>query len=234
MSKTTATADTEAQGGPSVDEIGDKILQAIWEHRLPPGTKLAEEKLASVFGVSRTKIRLALGKLSHDGILTVEPNRGTFVSSPTVEQARQVFNARRTLEPALLRDLCGQVRPEQLTRLRKNIAQEGEARARNDRRATIRLSGQFHVLIAEVAQNPYLGKCMRELCSLTCLVIALYDAPGMPACPYHEHETLIDAIERGDGETAAALMVEHLTHVEGTLRLEMPEDEEVDLREVFA
>jgi DNA-binding GntR family transcriptional regulator len=234
MSKTTATADTEAQGGPSVDEIGDKILQAIWEHRLPPGTKLAEEKLASVFGVSRTKIRLALGKLSHDGILTVEPNRGTFVSSPTVEQARQVFNARRTLEPALLRDLCGHVRAEQLARLRKNIAQEGEARARSDRRATIRLSGQFHVLIAEVAQNPYLGKCMRELCSLTCLVIALYDAPGTPACPHHEHTAIVDALEAGDADRACALMVEHLTHVENTLRLEMPGEEEIDFEAVFA
>ena len=66
--------------GASVDEITDRILAAIWEHRLPPGTKLVEEKLAEVFGVSRTKVRLALGKLSHDSILTVEPNRGTFVS----------------------------------------------------------------------------------------------------------------------------------------------------------
>ena len=66
----------------------------------PRRTKLVEEKLASVFGVSRTKIRLALARLSHDGILTTEPNRGTFVSSPTIEQARQVFVARRLLEPA--------------------------------------------------------------------------------------------------------------------------------------
>jgi len=82
-----AKADEESSGAASVDDISDKILGAIWEHRLPPGTKLVEEKLAAVFGVSRTKIRLALGKLSHDSILTVEPNRGTFVSSPTVEQA---------------------------------------------------------------------------------------------------------------------------------------------------
>ena len=74
----------DAPGGPSVDEISERILQAIWEHRLPPGTKLVEEKLSEVFGVSRTKIRLALARLSHDSILTVEPNRGTFVSSPTV------------------------------------------------------------------------------------------------------------------------------------------------------
>jgi DNA-binding GntR family transcriptional regulator len=233
MAKTTST-DVDAPGGPSVEEISERILQAIWEHRLPPGTKLVEEKLSEVFGVSRTKIRLALGRLSHDSILTVEPNRGTFVASPTVEQARQVFNARRVLEPALLRDLAGHVRREQLARLRNNIALDGEARERNDRRATIRLSGQFHLLIAELGQNPYLHKCIRELCSLTCLVIALYDAPGTPACPHHEHDAIVDALEQGDAERACMLMIEHLTHVENTLRLEMPGDEEIDFRAVFA
>ncbi|HJS04200.1 MAG TPA: GntR family transcriptional regulator [Variovorax sp.] len=235
MTKTIAGANEEPAGAASVDEIGDKILGAIWEHRLPPGTKLVEEKLAGVFGVSRTKIRLALAKLSHDGILTVEPNRGTFVSSPSVAEARQVFNARRVLEPALMRELCAvPLRREQLARLRKNIALESEARTRNDRRAIIRLSGEFHTLIAEVAQNPYLGKYMRELCSLTCLVIALYDAPGMPACPHHEHTAIVDALEARDADKACALMIEHLTHVENTLRLEMPADEDIDFEAVFS
>jgi DNA-binding GntR family transcriptional regulator len=235
MAKTNIRANEESTGAASVDEISDKILGAVWEHRLPPGTKLVEEKLASVFGVSRTKIRLALGKLSHDGILTVEPNRGTFVSSPSVAEARQVFNARRVLEPALMRELCAApLRREQLARLRKNIALESEARTRNDRRAIIRLSGEFHTLIAEVAQNPYLGKYMRELCSLTCLVIALYDAPGMPACPHHEHTAIVDSLEARNADQACALMVEHLTHVENTLRLEMPTGEDIDFEAVFS
>jgi DNA-binding GntR family transcriptional regulator len=236
MSKTPAKSlDADSSAGASVDEISDKILGAVWEHRLPPGTKLVEEKLAAVFGVSRTKIRLALARLSHDGILTIEPNRGTFVSSPTVEQARQVFDARRLLEPALMRALCSSgVRREQLQRLRKNIALEGEARSRNDRRATIRLSGEFHVLLAGLGQNAYVGRYMRELCSLTCLVIALYDAPGTPACPHHEHVAIVDALEARDAETACALMLEHLDHVENTLRLEMPADAEVDFDALFA
>ena len=221
--------------GASVEDISDRILGAIWEHRLPPATKLVEEKLAGVFGVSRTKIRLALARLSHDGILTTEPNRGTFVSSPTVEQARQVFVARRLLEPALMRTLCETgLRRDQLVRLRKNIALEAEARARNDRHATIRLSGEFHVLLADTATNAYVGKYMHELCSLTCLVIALYDAPGTPACPHHEHAAIVDALEARDADQACALMIEHLDHVENTLRLEMPADTEVYFEALFA
>ena len=224
-----------ASSGASVEEISDRILGAIWEHRLPPATKLVEEKLAGVFGVSRTKIRLALARLSHDGILTTEPNRGTFVSSPTVEQARQVFVARRLLEPALMRTLCETgLRRDQLARLRKNIALEAVARARNDRHATIRLSGEFHVLLAGTALNTYVSKYMHELCSLTCLVIALYDAPGTPACPHHEHAAIVDALEAREADRACALMVEHLDHVENTLRLEMPTDTQVDFEALFA
>jgi DNA-binding GntR family transcriptional regulator len=111
---------------------------------------------------------------------------------------------------------------------------EVDARARNDRHATIRLSGEFHVLMAELGQNAYVGKYMRELCALTCLVIALYDAPGTPACPHHEHAAIVDAIEAHDADKACALMIEHLNHVENTLRLEMPADKEVDFKALFS
>ena len=94
--------------------------------------------------------------------------------------------------------------------------------------------GEFHVLLADAALNPYVSKYMHELCSLTCLVIALYDAPGTPACPHHEHAAIVDALEARAADAACALMVEHLDHVENTLRLEMPADAEVDFQALFA
>jgi DNA-binding GntR family transcriptional regulator len=218
----------------SVDVITERMLGAIWEHRLPPGTKLVEDKLASVFGVSRTKIRQALGRLAHDSILTIYPNRGTFVSSPTVEEARQVFNARRVIEPALIRQLAQTATKDQIGRLRQIVASESEARARNDRRTIIRLSGEFHIVIAELAGNPFLLRSMRELCSLTCLIIALYDSPGITACPHHEHDDLVRLLQSRDGEHAASLMLKHLDHVEHALDLRVPSGEEIDLEAVFA
>ncbi|MCO4861385.1 GntR family transcriptional regulator [Cupriavidus sp. WGlv3] len=228
--------ETDADGarGASVEEIADRILTAIWEHRLPPGTKLVEEKLGGVFGVSRTKVRLAFAKLAHEGVLTVHPNRGTFVSSPSVAEARQVLHSRHLLEPALVRDLAGAISAKGVRALRETTRQEAQARDSNDRRAIIRLSGEFHCKLAEMTGNQYLGKYMRELCSLTCLIIALYDAPGVPSCPHHEHDDIVDALEAGDGERAARLMSEHLGHVESTLRLELPAEEKVDLEAVFA
>ena len=90
----------------SVDVIYERLLGAILEHRLPPGTKLGEERLATVFGVSRTQVRQALARLTHDRIVTLIANRGAFVSSPTVQEAREVFEARRLIEPSLIRQLA--------------------------------------------------------------------------------------------------------------------------------
>jgi len=218
----------------SVEAISERVLNAIWEHRLPPGTKLVEERLATIFGVSRTKIRQALARLAHDGILTISPNRGTFVSSPTTDEARQVFVARRLLEPALVRDLAAGMTKAQIARLRGCTAAEATARAANDRRAIIRLSGEFHILLADMSGNAFVLKMTRELCSLTCLIIALYDSPGITACPHHEHGHLVDALEARDVDRAGALMREHLDHVERSLDLKLPSGDEIDLEAVFA
>jgi DNA-binding GntR family transcriptional regulator len=222
------------QALPSVDAIHQRVLTAIVEHRLPPGTKLGEERLAKVFGVSRTQIRQVIERLSHDSIVTVLPNRGAFVSSPTVDEAREVFAARRLIEQDLIRQAARLAQRGDIQRLRHHVAQESAARAANDKRAIIRLSGEFHQVIADIAGNRFLAKTMRELETLTCLVIILYDAPNVPACPYHEHSALVDVIEARDGERAAAQMVEHLRHVEASLDFQRNAENEIDFDAVFA
>ncbi len=229
-----ASLPTTRQALPSVDVIHQRVLTAIVEHRLPPGTKLGEERLAKVFGVSRTQIRQVIERLSHDSIVTVLPNRGAFVSSPTVDEAREVFVARRLIEPDLIRQATRLAQRGDIQRLRSHVAQESAARAANDKRAIIRLSGEFHQVIADIAGNRFLAKTMRELETLTCLVIILYDAPNVPACPYHEHAALVDAIEARDGERAAAQMVEHLRHVEASLDFQRSAENEIDFDAVFA
>src|SRR5437762_3485817 len=115
----------------SVDVIYQRILGAILEHRLPPGTKLGEERLAAVFGVSRTQVRQALARLTHDRIVTLFANRGAFVSSPTVDEAREVFEARRLIEPDLIRRVAVTATTAELRKLREHIALESAARRAN-------------------------------------------------------------------------------------------------------
>ena len=156
-------------GAPAIgagDDIYEQIVSAIFEHRLQPGTKLGEDRLAAIFGVSRSRIRLVLMRLAHEQMVRLEPNRGAFVAAPTPEEARHIFEARRLIEPGVVRRLIGILSANGLARLRGLVRDEGKARERSDRRATIRLSGEFHVLLAELAGNPVLARTMRELTSL--------------------------------------------------------------------
>jgi DNA-binding GntR family transcriptional regulator len=73
---------------------------------------------------------------------------------------------------------------------------------------------------------------MRELSSLTCLIISLYDAPTASSCRADEHEQIVDAIKRGDAQAAQALMLHHLDHIEQSLKLDAG-SEEADLESIF-
>ncbi len=215
------------------DEVYEKIYTAILEHRLHPGTKLAEERLADIFGVSRARVREVLARLSHEQVVELYPQRGAFVAKPTIEQALDVFEARRLLEPAVLRRLIDTLTPERIARLRAHQELELDARRRDDRRAIVRLSGQFHALLAELAGNSAYARTMRELSTLTCLAIVLYDAPTSTSCRADEHSDIIDAIARRDAPGAERLMLEHLQHIESSMKLDGG-SEEVDLEAIFA
>ena len=216
----------------SQDEIYERIYVAILEHRLHPGTKLVEERLAEIFSVGRARIREVLGRLAHEQIVELFPQRGAFVAKPTIEQARDVFEARRLIEPAIVRRLVETLSPEKLARLREHQARELDARRRDDKRAVIRLSGEFHSLAAELAGNTALARSMRELSVLTCLMIFLYDAPTSASCRADEHSKIIEAIARRDAARAQKLMLEHLAHIEGSMKLDGA-SEEVDLAAIF-
>lgn len=214
------------------DDIYERIVGAILEHRLRPGTKLGEDKLAGIFNVSRARVREVLARMAHEQIVDLFPQRGAYVAQPTPAQAMDVFEARRLIEPAVLRRLIGTLTPERVARLRQHQELEVDARRRDDKRAIVRLSGEFHVLLAELAGNTALARSMRELSTLTCLIIFLYDAPTATSCRADEHSSIIEAIARRDAVRAEKLMLEHLAHIEGSLKLEAS-TEEVDLEAVF-
>eukprot|EP01037_Dinobryon_pediforme_P038389 gene38389-46367_t len=92
-----------AATGDRAATIHDGILAAVLEHRLHPGTKLGEDEIGAIYGVSRTIVRAALQSLSHEGIVVIEKNRGAFVARPTLAEAVEVFEARKLIEASIAR-----------------------------------------------------------------------------------------------------------------------------------
>lgn len=219
---------------PTDSEIYRHVYGAIVDHRLPPGTKLPEDALAEIFGVSRTRIRKVLHGLGHENIVKLEPNRGAFVAQPSVREAREVFIARRLIESGIIRDAALSVTRGDIKELDGTIAAERAAAERNDKRGAIKLSGEFHLKLAEVAGNQTLTRFLRQLVSRTSLIIAVYEVPGRSACHYEEHDQLVRLLASRESDAAAAAMQAHLSSIEASLNLEKHEPAAINLKEVFA
>jgi DNA-binding GntR family transcriptional regulator len=218
----------------TADIIHAKIYDAIVEQRLPPGTKLGEKSLCEIFGVSRTLIRRVLQRLANEHVVESQPHRGACVARPSVEEAREVFEARRVLEAHVIDRLSGGLTPADAGRLRRHVADVREAHAAGDRRRLIRRSGDFHLLLAEIVGNRVIGRFLRELVSRTSLIIALYEAPVESCCSFDDHAEIIEALVSRRAQLADQAMRAHLLSIEQRLRLDRPPERPVDLQEVFA
>lgn len=214
-------------------EIYERIYAAISERRLLPGTKLSEERLAQAFHASRTRIREVLMRLSQELIIELHQNRGAFVASPSQADLRDVFAVRRALERAIAVELCTRYGGQTIAVLRRHLDSEARARTTGDRPAMARLTGDFHVRLAELTENRLFSDNLRRLVALTSLAIAQYDALATSACPDHEHADLVAAIESGDARRAEKLMLEHLDHVEHGIQPPAPPSADIEFEKIF-
>lgn len=209
-------------------EMYFSIVSAVVEHRLAPGTRLREERLAELFQVSRTQVRPVLQRLEHEGLVERQPRRGAVVASPDREATAQIFAARRLVEPWLVRCVCAQGDRSALRKLARVVRDEDKARAADDHRAVVRLSGDFHRVLATQAGNQPLADLMQTLTVRTCLAIVANRASTGSTCREDEHAQIVQAMTDGDAARAARLMTEHLEHIERSLdatRLPAPADD---------
>lgn len=211
---------TRKRGATAVDlRIYSAVVNAVMSHRLPPGTRLGEAEFCELYDVSRTTVRKALQRLAHEHIVVLRPNRGAVVASPSPQEARDVFAARRAIEREIVPLVIRHITPASLERIRAALEAEEGARRSGDRAAWIRLGGEFHLLLAELAGNTVLQRFMAELVSRSSLIIAVYENPGVAMCGNHEHDDLLALIEKRDVEGATALIGHHLDEIEARLNL---------------
>lgn len=213
-------ANTEAENTEiGEEEIVEQIFEAVIEHRLPPGTKLSESALCEAFGVGRMRIRRALLLLASREIVDLQTNRGAYIASPTAEQAHEVFETRMMLEPSITRLAIQRASDADIALLADHIEREHEAHHNNNRREAIRLSGQFHGLLAQLAGNPILARMMKEMITRTSLIIGIFGAHDMTDCRDHDHALIVESIRQQDADRAAQLMYDHLDQIKSRLDL---------------
>jgi DNA-binding GntR family transcriptional regulator len=215
-------------------DIVERIFEAVVEQRLPPGTKLSESALCDAFGVGRMRIRRALLLLSSREVVELHANRGAYVASPTAKQAREVFEARLALEPTIARLAVERASDADIAALSMHLKMEHDAHHHDRRHEAIRLSGQFHILLAQFASNAVMLRMMKELVTRTSLIIGIFGAPSVANCRDDDHERILHAFKARDAQAAADLMTDHLREIEGSLDLGSRNSSAVDLITLFA
>ncbi|HOM14745.1 MAG TPA: GntR family transcriptional regulator [Rubrivivax sp.] len=203
----------------ATQRIVDSITSAIVERRLMPGTKLAEQQIADIFGVSRTLVRQALNQLSRDRLVTLEPARGAFVAKPSVQEAHEVFEVRCMLEAAVVKQLCAVVSDAQIAELRAHLAAEAAAVARTDVSGRTRLLADFHVVLARMLGNHVLADLLADLLTRSSLIALMYQSSHSAGHSQAEHVAIVDALEKRDARAAVRLLESHLGNVERNLQL---------------
>lgn len=197
-----------------LNDLYARVFDAILDLRINAGSRFTEDSLAQMFSVRRSDIRSVLSCLSHQQIVILRPNYRPRVALLDREQIRQTLHARRLTETTLVQLACQNSGRQHFQRLRALIEREHSC---TDQAPAIRLSGEFHLLLAEMAGNAPLAHFLSSLVPLTSLAIAQADAYPGNCCDWQAHQGILDAVERGNESGATTLLNQHLDRLEELL-----------------
>jgi DNA-binding GntR family transcriptional regulator len=226
-------APLELDGAALDDSVHAEVSRALFEGRLTPGSKLPEHRLAKLFGVSRERIRKVLHRLVAERRLEAIPQRGVFVPNPSPQEIRTVYEAHRVFEAGVLAQLAQSEDETILSRIEAHLDEERDAASREDRAASVRLSGEFHMMLVDGLENLELSRFLRELLARSSLMVSAFEPARLSLCGVEEHAAIIAALKAKDREGAIALSGEHFRHIEHRLAQGIVERSEREIEDVL-
>ncbi len=200
----------------TVNRIADAVTEAVRDGRLAPGQRLTETEFAGRHGASRSSVREAFRRLTADGLLAFEPNRGVTVRMLSRREIDNLFAVRGALEALAVRLSLPVLKaaPEQLLAL---LAEMDRAVAENDMPAFSAANAAFHALFAETADNPFLSQTLTRLSnSIYWLQFRMLVDHRQVFDSHAEHRRIVAAIVAGDVAAAEDAM---RAHVDGSRKL---------------
>jgi DNA-binding GntR family transcriptional regulator len=217
----------------SEDAIFQSLRKAILSRKLVPGTRLREMRLGEILGASRGSVRKALDRLSFEGLVEQEPNRGASVAQPSAQEAAELFAARKCLEVAIARMAAKNLTPQAVRKLEKHIAREQAAQEQAASAKGVALSGEFHILIAEIAGNAPLRRYMNDLIARESLIIQMFGTRQHDVCTQKEHVEILEALQDGDADLIARRIEDHVDGIAAGVDLTSRATDNLTLEEIL-
>lgn len=196
--------------------IADKLFldlrRAILEGEIPAGKKISEPELAGTYGVSRGSLREAIGKLENCNLVTRKPNIGARIVDFSTEQMMEVYQIREAMEGMAARLAAENITEEELGHLRRLLEIHGNEIKQHQGYSQKDADLDFHFCIIQGSKNKRL---IRMLCQDLYDLVRFYRSRlqfnfRRSEQAFHEHNLIVSAIERRDGEMAETLMRHHI------------------------
>ena len=192
-------------------EVAERLRERIFSHELQPGTWVDEQTLAEQYGISRTPLREALKVLASEGLVTLKPRRGCYVTEISERDLDEVFSVMALLEGECARLVVGRASDTHLDQLKAIHADLERAAAATDIEGFFEANQAFHRSIQELADNHWLLHVIEDLRKVIKLSRhhSLY-SEGRLEQALAEHRAILDALVKRDAAAAEVLMRAHI------------------------
>ena len=187
-------------------QVYEQIKHDIITCKLAPGEPLSENQFVDRFGVSKTPIREALTSLVQDGLVEYTPNRGFMVTTVSVSDIQEIFEARIFFEAELFRLAVKHISDAEIDELEKHSQMDGDIKSPDYAETFLEANRKFHVALASAGRNSrllgYYEALMNEAQRLFYMDISVHQKDFRWG---HGHEGILQALRNRDeaGGTAA-------------------------------
>lgn len=192
------------------------IKKNILSSEFLPGSRLHEEYLVNLFGISKTPIKLALSRLEQEGLVVVVHRKGTFVVDLTEEKIREIYSLREVLEGLACRLAAKNMSESQIREI-SNLVEKIEYKNNKmsiDLNDYIKLDQRFHMLILEASKHKMLQQAIANVFDLIHMFkLKSATLPGRQKESFEEHRKILVALKRKDAPEAESAMREHIQKI---------------------
>jgi DNA-binding GntR family transcriptional regulator len=201
-----------ARGG-ATSRVFEVLKEAIVSLELAPGAAIDKAVVCARLEVSRFPVSEALSRLQAEGLVEIQPQRGTSVALIRLADAKENMFLRKALEAAAMRALAPAITKEALAELDRNIRYQKAAVKADDRAGFHKLDIEFHEILLDALNFPRVKSAVDNARQALERVRRLLASARRHAVTLKEHQRILRALESGNGEKAAQEMIRHLDAV---------------------